>query len=105
MTGDNWFATESANMAPHEIRQRFMADHRPGDDEPVAIQRQRLEKIALIVDLFAFDQVGNPADVRTVIQYLRTESMEQKYGFGTMVPTAEELGARIDALEWPVNPS
>lgn len=102
---DDWFATESAGMAPHEIRQRFMAEYHPGDDEPVTIQRQRLEKIALIFDLFASDQVGEPGDVRTVIQYLRTESMEQKNGVGTMMPTAEELGARIDALEWPVNPS
>lgn len=106
MTGnDDWFATETAQMAPHEIRQRLIAEPRPGDDEPVAIQRQRLEKIALILDLYSFEQVGDPATVRTVIQYLRTESLEQKHGYGVLVPTASELGARIDALEWPVNPS
>jgi hypothetical protein len=104
MTTDSndWFVTESAGMAPHEIRQRLMAEHRPGDSEPVSIQRRRLEKVALILDLALFDQVGDPDDARTAIRYLRTESIEQNHGVGTTLPTAAELGERIDALEWPV---
>jgi hypothetical protein len=98
---DDWYATESANMTPRQIHQRLMAEPLPGDDEPVAIPRQRLEKVALILDLAVTDQVGNSGDARTAVQYLRTESMEQKHGAGTMAPTAAELGERIDALEWP----
>ncbi|WP_419708013.1 hypothetical protein [Promicromonospora sp. NFX87] len=104
-TDDDWFVAESAAMAPHEIRQRYMAEHRPGDDEPVAIQRRRLEKVALILETFAFDEVGESADARAAIQYLRLESIEQYRGPGATAPSAAELGERIDALEWPAKPA
>lgn len=100
---DDWYATESANMTPRQIHQRLMAEPLPGDDEPVSIPRQRLEKVALILDLAVNNQVGDPGDARAALQYLRTESMEQKHGAGTMAPTATQLGERIDALEWPAN--
>lgn len=98
---DDWYATESANMTPRQIHQRLMAEPFPGDDEPVSIPRRRLEKVALILDLAVNDQVGDPGDARTAIQYLRTESIEQNRGAGAVAPTAAELGERIDALEWP----
>jgi hypothetical protein len=98
---DDWYAAESANMTPRQIHQRLMAEPLPGDDELVAIPRQRLEKVALILDLALLDQVGGPGDARTAIQYLRAESIEQKRGPGTTAPNAAHLGERIDALEWP----
>ncbi|WP_125778280.1 hypothetical protein [Antribacter gilvus] len=98
---DDWYERESGQMPPHEIRQRLMAEYRPGDNDPVSIQRRRLEKVLLILDLFAFDHVGSASDARTAIRYLRTESMEQKYEPGVMMPTAAELGRLVDALEWP----